>query len=122
MVAGESATYCRCGPFRVRFFPPGLVRPLLLKLLGEGPKTGFTLMKEVAQRTDGQWAPGPATIYPALRELGEGGFVRRAPGGPGLPRAYSLTSKGRRAVEEWEEMKRSGRNELRSLVRLWERI
>ncbi len=116
------ASRCRCGPFRVRFFPPGLVRPLLLRLLGEGRKTGFALMKEVAQRTDGRWAPGPAAIYPALRSLEEEGFVHREPGGPGLPRPYSLTPKGRDVVREWEGMKRSGRDELRSLVRVWEQL
>ena len=113
---------CRCGPFRVRFFPPGLLRPLLLRLLGEGPKTGFALIYEVARRTEGQWTPGPAAIYPALRELAEEGFLRRASGGPGQPRAYSLTSKGRKVAGEWEEMRRSGRNELGSLIRTWERI
>ena len=122
MNAAEFGPRCRCGPFRVRFFPPGLLRPLLLRVLGEGPKTGFALINEVTRRTDGQWTPGPAAIYPALRELAEEGFVRRAPGGPGLPRAYSLTPKGRKVVDEWEEMRRSGRDELRSLRRLWEKI
>ena len=122
MDVDELASRCRCGPFRVRFFPPGLIRPLLLRLLREERKTGFALMKEVAQRTDGRWAPGPAAIYPALRGLEEEGFVRREPGGPGLPRAYSLTPKGREVVGEWEEMKRSGRNELRSLARVWEQL
>lgn len=122
MDAEGSAACCRCGPFRVRFFPPGLLRPLLLRLLGDGPKTGFALIREVRRRTNGQWGPGPAAVYPALRELAEEGFVRRSAGGPGQPRAYSLTREGRKVVSEWEEMRRSGRDELRSLVRLWEQI
>ncbi len=122
MVDEGSSPCCRCGPFRVRFFPPGLLRPFLLRLLGEGPKTGFALISEVTRRTNGQWSPGPAAVYPALRELAEQGFVRRASGGPGLPRAYSLTPKGRKVVSEWEDMKRSGRDELRTLARIWEDI
>ena len=116
------APRCCCGPFRVRFFPPGILRPLLLRVLLEGPKTGFALIHEVARRTDGQWTPGPAAIYPALRRLEEEGYIRRATGGPGLPRAYSLTPNGRQVAGEWEKMRRSGRDELRSLYRLWERI
>ena len=117
-----SGLCCRCGPFRVRFFPPGLLRPLLLRLLGDGPKTGFALMREVRRRTNGQWSPGPAAVYPALRELSEAGFVRRSAGAPGHPRAYSLTPTGRKVVSEWEEMRRSGRDGLRSLAQLWEQI
>lgn len=118
----EPPPCCRCGPFRVRFFPPGLLRPLLLRILEDGPKTGLALIGEVRRRTRGRWAPGPAAVYPALRELAEEGYLRRASGGPGLPRAYSLTPEGRRVLDEWEEMRRSGRDQLRSLVRLWEQI
>lgn len=113
---------CRCGPFRIRFFPPGLLRPLLLRLLSDGPQTGFALMKEVARRTHAQWAPGPAAIYPALRDLEAEGFVRRERAGPGLPRAYSLTPRGREVLRDWEEMKRSGRDQLRAMTRVWQQI
>ncbi len=113
---------CRCGPFQVRFFPPGLLRPLLLRLLVEGPRTGFALIHEVTARTDRRWTPGPAAIYPALRELAEAGYIRRAPGGPGLPRAYSLTPKGRKVASDWDRMKESGRDELQFLIQVWEHI
>src|SRR5579875_1753797 len=44
---------CCCGPFRVRFLPPGLVRPTLLRLLARREQTGFDLMKEMARMTNG---------------------------------------------------------------------
>jgi DNA-binding PadR family transcriptional regulator len=116
------ASCCRCGPFRVRFFPPGLLRPFLLRLLAEGPKTGFALINEVTRRTNGRWSPGPAAVYPALRDLAEKGFVHRATAGSGHSRAYSLTPKGRKVVGYWEEMRKSGRDELRILARIWEEI
>ena len=110
---------CCCGPFRIRFIPPGLVRPTLLRLLSQGERTGFQLMKEISQRTRGTWAPGPAAVYPALRELESRGFVERAPPGKGRARPYRLTRAGQACIRDWEEVRARGGRELAVLSELW---
>jgi DNA-binding PadR family transcriptional regulator len=110
------------GPFRVRFAPIGLLAPVLLRLLEGQPRTGFELLKEVGARTEGRWRPGPAAIYPTLRELEERGFVVRARrrgvrGGP-----YSLTEEGRRCMEDWEKLRVDVEEQIRTLGDLWNRL
>ena len=111
-----------CGPFRVRFVPVGLLAPMLLRLLDERPKTGFELLNEVTARTQGRWRPGPAAIYPTLRQLEGKGFVVRARnagvrGGP-----YAITSEGRKSIEDWEKLREDGREQLRTLGELWRTV
>lgn len=113
---------CGCGPFRVRFVPSGLLHPALLRLLEGGPRTGFELLKEIAARTEGFWTPGPAAIYPTLRGLEERGFVVRSRDGPGRARPYSLTSEGRRCLQEWEKLRADGRQQVRTLSGLLQRL
>ena len=32
---------CRCGPFKVSLIPPGILKPLILKILENKPLEGF---------------------------------------------------------------------------------
>ena len=72
----------------------------ILRLLEEGPKHGYSLIKrieELAGKT-----PSPGTIYPLLKELLDEGLVvvtHESRGGKTL-RVYELTDAGRRALEE----------------------
>ncbi len=113
---------CCCGPFRIRFIPPGLLRPTLLRLLRERPSTGFDLMKEIARRTEGVWAPGPAAIYPALKELLQRGYIERTGGENGRSLPYRLTPQGQECIQDWERTRDQGGRELKALEELWGRI
>lgn len=113
---------CCCGPFRVRFVPAGLLPPMLLRLLEDGPRTGYELLKEVAVRTDGFWTPGPAAIYPTLRGLEEKGFVTRSRDGPGRARPYSLTPAGRRCMQDWKALRSEGSRQVQALSGVLRRL
>jgi DNA-binding PadR family transcriptional regulator len=67
--------YCRFGPFRVSIIPQGLLKPFILRLLSERPMHGFEIMEEIFHRTSGMWRPGPSSIYPALVQLEEEGYI-----------------------------------------------
>jgi hypothetical protein len=67
--------YCRFGPFRVSIIPQGLIKPFILKLLSERPMHGFEIMEEIFHHTFGMWRPGPSSIYPALIQLEEEGYI-----------------------------------------------
>ena len=43
----------------------------ILHTLQERPKSGYDLLKEIAETTGGTWAPSKGTIYPLLRQLRE---------------------------------------------------
>jgi DNA-binding PadR family transcriptional regulator len=54
----------------------GDVRAALLLLLAEEPRNGYQLMQAIEERSGGRWRPSPGSVYPALAQLEDQGFVR----------------------------------------------
>jgi DNA-binding PadR family transcriptional regulator len=52
-----------------RFFEAGEVRLAILSLLSEGPKHGYRLMKEMAERSGGLYKASAGSVYPTLQQL-----------------------------------------------------
>ncbi len=75
----------------------GDVRAAALSLLAEGPRNGYQIIQEVAERSGGMWRPSPGSVYPALQQLQDEGLVRSEEGGG--QRAYHLTDAGRAYVD-----------------------
>ena len=76
----------------------GDVRAALLALLAEGPRNGYQLMQEIAERSGGTWRPSPGSVYPALSQLEDEGLV--ADDANGGTRLLTLTDAGRTWVAE----------------------
>ena len=74
----------------------GLLRWLVLRLLGQGPSYGNQLMERVAELTGGIMAVNPNTMYPLLRALEADGLVAGAWEHPERRsrRFYELTAPG----------------------------
>jgi|SRR5581483_6913680 len=60
---------------RSRFFESGEVRLALLSLLREGPKHGYQLMKELAERSGGIYKASAGSVYPTLQQLEDEGMI-----------------------------------------------
>ena len=59
----------------------------------EGSAYGYRISREIAERTEGAWTPGPGAVYPALRALVDRGLataVRRQ-----RRLEYRITPRGR---------------------------
>jgi len=97
----------------------------VLLLLGEQPMHGYELIQRIAERSNGVWKPSPGSIYPALSQLEDEGFVliEKVDG----RKTARLTDAGVTYVEEhrdelgnpWDEIRASvGRpaQELRGLM------
>jgi DNA-binding PadR family transcriptional regulator len=76
----------------------GDVRAAVLALLAEGPRTGYEIIREVAERSDGLWRPSAGSVYPVLQQLEDEGLAR--PVASGKRKVVELTEDGRRYVEE----------------------
>jgi DNA-binding PadR family transcriptional regulator len=70
----------------------GDVRAAALALLAEGPRNGYKIIQEIADRSHGIWRPSPGSVYPALQQLEDEGLVR-AEEETGR-RTYRLTDEG----------------------------
>jgi DNA-binding PadR family transcriptional regulator len=88
------------GPPFVRTYKAkrGDVRAAILALLAEGPRNGYQIIQEIADRSGGAWQPSPGAVYPALQQLADEGLVR-AEESEGR-RTFHLTEAGRVYVQE----------------------
>ncbi|MGW5329477.1 PadR family transcriptional regulator [Streptomyces sp. NPDC004014] len=87
----------------------GDVRASILALLKEGPRHGYEMIQEIAERSGGAWKPSPGSVYPTLQMLEDEGLIVSA--SEGGKKLFSLTDSGRAAAEEgpeapWEEASR----------------
>jgi DNA-binding PadR family transcriptional regulator len=74
-------------------FSHGRLRLYLLKLLAEGPKHGYELIRLLENRFLGLYAPSAGTIYPRLQRLEAEGLVSHAAAGG--RKVYQITEAGR---------------------------
>ncbi len=74
-------------------FSHGRLRLYLLKLLAEGPKHGYELIRLLENRFLGLYAPSAGTIYPRLQRLEVEGLVTHAASGG--RKVYEITDAGR---------------------------
>ena len=79
----------------------GELRFVLLDTLREGSKHGYEIIKAFEERTNGQYAPSPGTVYPTLQYLEEIGLVRAEQDSE--RRVYHLTEAGQSELEAHAE-------------------
>jgi len=86
----------------------GMLRAWVLKLLSEGEKTGYEIIKEMEKRIG--WQPSPGSVYPLLQMLGEEGLLSPRPAGNKV--YWSLTPEGQRCLDELRERRKEWLREL----------
>jgi DNA-binding PadR family transcriptional regulator len=74
-------------------FSHGRLRLYLLKLLDDGPKHGYELIRLLEDRFHGHYAPSAGTIYPRLTRMEAEGQVRHTAAGG--RKVYEITASGR---------------------------
>ena len=72
----------------------GMLGFLILFLLSKKPMHGQELAEDIAQRKGDK--PSPGTIYPALKNLREAGFISEEKEGKII--VYTLTERGKQAL------------------------
>jgi len=86
----------------------------LLDALRDGPKHGYEIIKALEERSSGQYAPSPGTVYPTLQYLEDLGLVNADQ--EAERRIYHLTEKGQAELEAraeeinafWSRFQQSG--------------
>lgn len=87
---------------------PGMLKFWVLKLLSQGERTGYELMKEMEKEIG--WQPSPGSVYPLLQMLGEQGLLVARPVGNRV--YWELTPEGQRHLGELWEKRREWLREL----------
>lgn len=74
----------------------------ILIALGEGERHGYSIMQDVADRTDGRVRMSPGTLYGSIKRMLEEGLIEElttgAAGADERRRYYRITKFGRRVV------------------------
>lgn len=78
----------------------GMIRLYILHSLDDEPKTGYDLIKEIEEKTEGHWVPSKGTLYPMLRKMEEEGLIRISETGARSKNIYDITDEGRDLLEE----------------------
>ena len=92
-----------------RFFGAGELRLAILSLLGDAPKHGYQLMKEMAERSGGVYKASAGSVYPTLQQLEDEQLIRAKQ--QGGRKVYTLSAIGRKELERDPE----------AIRRIWER-
>jgi len=79
-------------------FSHGRLRLYLLKLLAEGPKHGYELIRLLENRFLGLYAPSAGTIYPRLQRMEAEGLVNHTAAGG--RKVYEITEAGRAELNQ----------------------
>ncbi|WP_433056797.1 PadR family transcriptional regulator [Dactylosporangium sp. CS-033363] len=78
-------------------FSHGRLRLYLLKLLNEGPRHGYELIRLLENRFHGLYAPSAGTIYPRLQRMEADGLITHT--AEGGRKVYEITDAGRAELE-----------------------
>jgi DNA-binding PadR family transcriptional regulator len=98
----------------------GTLGHALLGVLAEGPRTGYALVRHLAQSIAYAWPASHSQVYPELARLREAGLIRQGAAAPRGGRVYEVTDAGLEEVRRWlreTEPSRTVRNE--SALRLF---
>ncbi|WP_119065964.1 helix-turn-helix transcriptional regulator [Aggregatilinea lenta] len=81
---------------------------LILHVLSTGPRHGYTILKDIKQRSEGVLGVAEGTLYPILHDLERRGLIEafEETVGGRLRRYYRLTEAGQhelaRQTDEWK--------------------
>lgn len=75
--------------------PKGMLRLAALKLLSGSSMSGTDLADHISRITDGEWKPGPGSVYLILKDLLKRGLITELPRREGNVRRYIISSKGK---------------------------
>ena len=81
------------GGRRGRAFEQGDLRFVILKLIADGPRHGYDIIKAIEETFGGTYSPSPGVVYPTLTLLEDQGFARVTPG-EGSRKLYTVTPEG----------------------------
>ena len=110
-----------CEPLEMpQSVPRGLLRHIIPRLLKSRDMTGTEIMQALHDLTDGEWNPGPGTIYPLLSSMEESGIIKTVKT-EGRSKTYSLTEEGRENMVKIIKRKTVG-HKTRLGPRIWEKL
>ncbi len=89
---------------RGSYFGRGGIKFAILDLLQERPRHGYDIIREIEERSGGEYTPSPGVVYPTLQALEDQDYVRSTE--EEGKRVYAITEAGIAYLEGHKEQKR----------------
>lgn len=100
----------------------GIMKLYVLHSLTRGPKTGYDLIKEMTEKTDGIWTPSKGTLYPMLKKMEEEELIRVSETGSRSKNIYEITDKGKDLLERMVEHRKEAGKRIHVFRRMMAEI
>lgn len=85
-----------------RWFEPGEMRLVVLRLIREKPRHGYEIIKALEERMGGCYTPSAGSVYPTLQLLEDQGYVRIVE--EGGKKIYHITPEGESFLDENKDL------------------
>lgn len=76
----------------------GILTIYLLCSLKKKPKSGYEIISEIKEKTEGAWVPSKGTIYPLLKQLEKGELIKVKTKDKRAKIIFEITSKGKKII------------------------
>jgi len=76
----------------------GILTIYLLSSLKKKPKSGYELLVEIKEKTEGAWVPSKGTIYPLLKQMEQGGLIKVKMKDKRSKNIFEITPKGNKMI------------------------
>ena len=76
----------------------GILSLYILHSLKKNPKTGYDLIAEIKEKTEGTWIPSKGTIYPLLKHLKEENLISIKKIGQRSKQIFMTTNEGKKRL------------------------
>jgi DNA-binding PadR family transcriptional regulator len=92
---------------------PSFLAMYILHSLHQNPKSGYDLLREIREKTQGSWTPSKGTLYPLLHMLEDEQLIAIASVDKRSRTLFQLTPKG---MERLTTLKEKGREHQKKMV------
>ena len=76
----------------------GILTLYLLNSLQKKPKSGYEIISEIKEKTEGAWVPSKGTIYPLLKQLEKGELIKVKTKDKRAKIIFEITPKGKKII------------------------
>ena len=92
----------------------GILTMYLLCSLKKKPKSGYEIISEIKEKTEGTWVPSKGTIYPLLKQLEKGELIKVKTKGKRAKNIFEITPKGKKMILQ---VKKQGEHMMKKFMK-----
>ncbi|MEM3413764.1 MAG: PadR family transcriptional regulator [Thermoplasmata archaeon] len=90
----------------------------ILHTIQKKPKSGYEILSEIREKTEGKWVPSKGTLYPLLKKLEKEKLIQPQSIGKRSKRVYMVTEEGEQFLSNFKKMRKEAQRKFTVIRRL----